>query len=227
MKKILALTVTAMVILTCFTACKPKIKNGEVLTNLAGENIAVATKADGGLQRDEAGNIIVLVTDHNGKNVKGENGEYETKAVKLDHALVIGNKIECADYAITIPNGWSDSKSYTELIIKKDGTEDVISIANERGGSFNEALQKATSVIDTMKTSFGAATENKGIKVLDRDATFLSGYLADNGTGKGSYVAYIIFEAENAVFTCNLISDRNMSENLDDYIKILNTVEFR
>lgn len=228
MKKILALTIAAMVILTCFTACKPKIKNGEIVTNAAGENIAIATKADGGLQRDDSGNIIVLVTDEDGKNVKDENGEYATKAIALEHALVIGNQIECADYAIRIPNGWSDSMSFTELIIKKDGTEDTLSIANERGGSVKEALEQANKMIDNMKTAFaGTVTENKKIEVLGKEANFISGYLADNGTGSGSYIGFVIFEAENSVFTCNLISNRNMSENLDDYIDILNTVEFR
>lgn len=228
MKKIFALTIAAMIILTCFTACKPKIKNGELVTDAAGENIAIATQADGGLQRDDSGNIIVLVTDEDGRNVKDENGEYATKAVALEHALVIGNQIECADYAIRIPNGWSDSLSYTELIIKKDGTEDTLSIANERGGSLKDTLQLASTVYTNMQAGFPSAViENKKIEVLGMEANFLSGYVADNGTGKGSYIAYILFEHENSVYTCNLISDRNMSENLDEYIDILNTIEFR
>ncbi len=228
MKKIFALTVAAMIILTCFTACKPKIKNGAIISDAAGENIAAATQADGSIQRDDSGNIIVLVTDEDGRNVKNENGEYETKAVALEHALVIGNQIECADYAIRIPDGWSDSMSYTELIIKKDGTEDTLSIANERGASLKDTLELASSVYTNMQANYPASViENKTIEILGMEANFLSGYLADNGTGKGSYIAYILFEHENSVYTCNLISDRNMSENLDDYIDILNTIEFR
>lgn len=228
MKKIFALTVAAMIILTCFTACKPKIKNGAIFSDAAGENIAAATQADGSIQRDDSGNIIVLVTDEDGRNVKNENGEYETKAVALEHALVIGNQIECADYAIRIPDGWSDSMSYTELIIKKDGTEDTLSIANERGASLKDTLELASSVYTNMQANYPASViENKTIEILGMEANFLSGYLADNGTGKGSYIAYILFEHENSVYTCNLISDRNMSENLDDYIDILNTIEFR
>lgn len=228
MKKIFVLTVAAMIILTCFTACKPKIKNGAIFSDAAGENIAAATQADGSIQRDDSGNIIVLVTDEDGRNVKNENGEYETKAVALEHALVIGNQIECADYAIRIPDGWSDSMSYTELIIKKDGTEDTLSIANERGASLKDTLELASSVYTNMQANYPASViENKTIEILGMEANFLSGYLADNGTGKGSYIAYILFEHENSVYTCNLISDRNMSENLDDYIDILNTIEFR
>ena len=228
MKKIFALTIAAMVILTCFTACKPKLKNGTLLTDAAGENIAAVTQKDGGLKRDDAGNILVLVTDEDGRNVKDENGEYETKAIALDHALVIGNQIECADYAIRIPNGWSDSLSYTELIIKKDGTEDTISVANERGASLNKTLESANTVINTMKTNYPeTVVENKKVTVLGKEANFFSAYLADNGTGNASYLGYVIFDNENSVYTCNLISNRNMSENLDDYLYILNTIEFR
>ena len=95
MKKIFALTFAAMIILTCFTACKPKIKNGIVIQNQAGDSYAAVTKTDGGIARDDAGNVILLVTDANGKNVKDANGEYATKIVALDSALVVGDVIEC------------------------------------------------------------------------------------------------------------------------------------
>ncbi len=228
MKKIFALTVAVMTILTCFTACKPKIKNGIVVQNQAGDSIAAVTQADGGLARDEAGNIIVLVTDANGKNVKDENGEYATKAVALDTALVVGNVIECNDFAMTIPDGWSNEKSFTELMIRKDGTADLITVNSFRDISIGETLQKTIALIDNIKLMHPSAViKNTTVDVLGQKANYISGYVADDGTGKAAFLGYIIFSYEGAVFSCNLISDHDMNENLDEYLKIINTVEYR
>ena len=73
-----------------------------VVENGAGEMMAVVTSPDGGIVRDEAGNIIVLVTDENGKNVKGENGEYKTNAIAMDHAIVLGRRVEAENYSVEI-----------------------------------------------------------------------------------------------------------------------------
>ncbi len=228
MKKIFALTFAAMIILTCFTACKPKLKNGVVLQNQAGDSFAAVTKTDGGLARDEAGNIIVLVTDANGKNVKGENGEPATKKIALDTALVIGNVVECNDFAMTIPDGWSDSGSFTELMIKKDGTADIITVNSFRNASINETLQNSITLIDAIKTiNPSAVITNTSVEILGQKAHYISGYVADDGTGKPAFIGYIIFSHEGAVFSCNLISDHNMNDNLDEYLKIINTVEYR
>ena len=228
MKKIFAITIAAMTILTCFTACKPKLKNGVVLQNQAGDPIAAVTKTDGGLARDDAGNVIILVTDANGKNVKDENGEYATQAVALEHALVVGNVIECNDFAMTIPNGWSNEKSFNELMIKKDGTEDIITVSNDRSASLAVTLQEVTKIIDNIKLlRSDAVIKNSSVEVLGQKAHFLSGYVADDGTGKAAYLGYIIFSHEGSVYSCNLISDHDMSKNLDEYLEIINTVEFR
>ena len=76
MKKYFALIISVIVILTCFTACKPKLKDGVLVTDAAGKGYAAVTQEGGGAARDDAGNLVVLVTDKNGKNVKGDNGEY-------------------------------------------------------------------------------------------------------------------------------------------------------
>ena len=152
MKKYFALIIAIMVILTCFTACKPKIKDGALVTNQAGENFAAVTKAGGGVIVDDAGNLVVLVTDEDGRNVKGDNGEYATNKVALEHALVIGNRVECEKYAITIPDGWSDAKSFNGLNLMRDGSDDVI-VINEREGDLVTAMGDTSSVISLARSS--------------------------------------------------------------------------
>ena len=63
MKKYFALIISVIVILTCFTACKPKLKDGVLVTDAAGKGYAAVTQEGGGAARDDAGNLVVLVTD--------------------------------------------------------------------------------------------------------------------------------------------------------------------
>ena len=235
MKKYFALVLTAIVILTCFAGCKAKIKNGAVVTNQAGQDFAAVTKEDGNVLVDEAGNLVVLVTDAKGKNVKGENGEYETKKVALDNALVIGNRVECENYFIDIPKGWSNASSFTGLSIKRDGTEDVIVINERTDNDIDAAMASTMSAINIAKSNFANTTfENKTVKVLDKDAHFISLYIPNNGTVDAngnpgaSYMGYIFFEHAGVIYTVRISSTTsNMSNNLDEIIAILNTIEFR
>ena len=228
MKKYFALIISVIVILTCFTACKPKLKGGEVVTNAAGEGFAAVTKEGGGIARDEAGNLIVLVTDAKGRNVKGENGEYQTNAIAIEHALVIGNRIECPDFAIEIPSGWSDSLSFNDIVIKKDGSEDTVRIHTDRNESLSSVIENSTKVIDAIKSGYGnTVLENKGIKVGENDAQFISAFVPDNGEGIASYLGYIFFKQGSVIFTCSVMSNRDMSSDIDSIVKILNTIEFK
>ena len=234
MKKYFALIITAIVILTCFTACKPKIKDGAIVTNQAGENFAAVTQADGNVVIDDSGNIVVLVTNEDGKNVKDENGEYATNKVALDHALVIGNRVECEKYFINIPNGWSNASSFNGLSIKRDGTEDVI-VINERESTIDEAMSGTLSAINIAKNAYANTVyENKGVKVGEMDAQFVSLYIPDNGTVDengtpvSSYMGFIFFQHNGTVYTARISSTTsNMSENLDEILGILGTIEFR
>lgn len=234
MKKYFALIIASLVILSCFTACKAKIKDGTIVTNQAGENYAAVTQADGNVVIDEGGNIVVLVTDENGKNVKGDDGEYATNKVALDHALVIGNRVECEKYYINIPNGWSNASSFNGLSIKRDGTEDVI-VINEREGDIDSAMAGTMSAIDLAKGAYANTTyENTQVMIGDMPAHFVSLYIPDNGTTDpngnpvASYMGFIFFEHAGTVYTVRISSTTsNMSEDLDEILAILDTIEFR
>lgn len=234
MKKYFALILTAVILLTCFTACKPKLENGTVISDAASRQYPAVTEADGGLVRDEAGNLIVLVTDKNGKNVKDENGNFVTNPVALENALVIGNRIECPDVAITIPKGWSNKLSFADLNISRDGTKDVIKISSSDEKSLEETIAEKSKGVQTVAASYpGAVTETKQITFGDNiQAQFTyvyvddTGYRTEEGEVVGSYYGYIFFRHGYSVFTCLLSSDRNMTEQLDEIIDILGTVEF-
>ena len=234
MKKYFALIITAIIVLTCFTACKPKIKGGEVFTDAANNNYAAVTKEDGGIERDQAGNLIVLVTDSNGRNVKDDNGEYETKAVAIEHALVVGNRIECPRFAITIPNGWSDKLSFTDLVLTKDGTKDVIKVSVSTDKKLNDVVDEYNSLLGQIKSLHPSAEKgSREIKITD-DITgeFIYAYVADTGARDenlnvlSSYLGYIVFRNNTAIYTCQITSDRDMADQIDEIAEILGTLEF-
>lgn len=234
MKKYFALIISVIIILGCFTACKPEIKNGVVLSDAASNNYAAVTKEDGGIVRDEAGNLLLLVTDEHGRNVKDENGEYETNRVKIDHALVVGNKIECSDFALTIPNGWSDKMSFADLIISRDGTKDVLKISVTDESSLNQVMETKMKSITLIKNNFPQAeTGSKEITIGDNiTAQFTYAFVEDTGARDedlnvlSSYLGFIFFNNGKDVYTCMLTSNRNMTEQIDEIAEILSTIEF-
>ncbi len=226
MKKYFALILTFVLILTCFAACKPSIKDGTLVTELGGKEFAAVTEADGGLKRDEAGNLIVLVTDEHGRNVKGENGEYATNPIAIDHALVIGDTIEMPEYSIKIPSGWSNSVSFENLVLQREGSADVLTISVIDDKSLADVTQERSTIITRTASTFeNVVTETKGVKVGDTDASFFSVFVPD-ANGAQVYLCYIIFEHLGDVYSCMLNSNTDISATIPEILNILGTIEF-
>lgn len=230
MKKYFALIMCAVVILTCFAACKPK---PELI-----DGYAAVTKEDGGVIRDQAGNIIVHVTDSNGRQVEGEDGEYVTTPLALERPIVVGRRVEAPLYSINIPDGWSDKLTASDLDIIKDGTKDNLRISIIKDSNYNETLEKRTSTINLVKNNYPTAeTGNKTLTFGDGiNAQYMYGWVEDTGVreddGKGnltvisSFVGFIVFEYKNDLYSCSLISDSNMNKDIEEIIAILDTIEF-
>lgn len=212
-----------MVVLTCFTACKRQgvIKGGVLATDFNGNAIVpVVTQENGGIIRDEGGNVIVLVTDENGNSYK-EKGEYVTKSIAIEHALVFGKHIEMADFSLDIPNGWINSKSYDDLHIQKEGKADMISISAMR----NEKLADVEADNNEMFKLFpGGATTNKTLTVAGEEAHLISAFTTVNGTGV--FLGFITFSHQGVVYRCRIGSDRDLTNEINDIIKILDTIQF-
>lgn len=226
MKKYFALILTFVLILTCFTACKPSIKDGTLVTEFGGKEIAAVTEADGGIKRDDAGNLIVLVTDENGKNVKGENGEYETNPVALEHALVIGNTIEMPEYSIQVPNGWSNTVSFENLVLKRDNSADTLTLSVIKDKTLSEVEKERVSVISMATSNYeNVVTETKTVKVGEKDATLFSAFVPD-ANGAQVYLCYIIFTHASQVYACMYNSNADVSATIPEILSILGTIDY-
>ena len=83
MKKYFALIISVIVILTCFTACKPKLKGGEVVTNAAGEGFAAVTNPKFEVYADKAGEFRFRLKARNGEIIATSEG-YKAKSSCLN-----------------------------------------------------------------------------------------------------------------------------------------------
>ena len=233
MKRYFALIITVITILTCFTACKPSIKNGAILQNGAGDEIAVVTSPDGGIVRDGAGNLVVLVTDEDGKNVKDDNGEYKTNAVNMDHAFVLGRRVEAKYYSVEIPDGWSDAFTLNDLSITKDGTDESL-VISVKEGSATKAMESASQIIDTAKRMYAnTRVDNTTIEIKDGiTANYKAFYIPhqktdENGNPVPAYLGFYFFEAAGQTYSVKIEGRRDLYEDIDDFTKILSTINFR
>lgn len=120
MKKILCIALSLIAIATAFAACgKSSIKDTAIVPGVNGE-IAAVTQENGDSLRDDDGNMIVVVTNPDGKPIKDENGENATMPVEISHCMVIGDKIEYSSFSVTIPDGWKAGKVYDRAVINSD-----------------------------------------------------------------------------------------------------------
>lgn len=254
MKKTLkALAAISLVIAALFSLCSCSVlattalvagksaieEETEPVTLIAQENnIVVMTQEDGGLARDEAGNIIAYVTDANGKFEKDKNGEYETTPVDIDRPAVIGRRIEGPTYALTIPDGWSDKLTYTDLDIIRNGTKDNIRLSVENNTDVDTVFEKKSSIITISKNNFpNAESESRSITLANNiNAQYAYLWVEDTGVREedengnlnavSSFVGIIVFEHADNVYCCMLSSNNNMNEDLQEIIDILNSIEF-
>lgn len=221
MKKAIVLLITLMVVLTCFSSCKRTgvIKGGVLATDFKGNGVAaVVTKEDGGIIRDEAGNVIVLATDENGNTYK-EKGDYVTQAVAVEHAIIFGKHVEMPDFSIDIPNGWSDAKSYDMLTIQKDGTETKISIWTDREAKLTEISKNHSTIVDAA----AAGDAIHATQTVAGQEAIVAHTFAD---AAGVFVGYIDFMYQGAVFTVQVSSDKDITSEWNDIVKVVDTIKF-
>ena len=230
MKKYFALIICAIIVLSCFTACSPK-------ADLIADYPAV-TKEDGGIIRDQAGNIIIHVTDADGRHVKNEDGEYATSPVALEHPIVVGKRVEAPLYSINIPKGWSDKLTAADLDIVRDGTKDNLRISVLKDTDLSKTLEQRSSTINLVKSKFPTADSGNQKYTIGNgiEAQYMYAWVEDTGVreddGKGnltiisSFIGFIVFEYKGDIYSCSLSSNNNMNEDIDEIINILNTIEF-
>jgi hypothetical protein len=226
MKKYIAVALALMLTACVFTACGKKPQGTEAVTIEGGSTLAVITKEDGGLDRNEHGDIMMVVTEENGNVVTDAAGEQETTRVNLKTAFVYDNKIEFENYYLEIPDGWSNSSSWSDLVISKDGSDERISIMRSEEKTLEEAFAGTQEMFTKITEMNPDAVQKKsGINIGDDTITLLSCY-SETKEDK-TYLAYGYLEKDGALYTFMISAKHDLSEDFSEIEKILNSVEFK
>lgn len=232
MKKTISIVLTVAAVALLLSSCKgDTIKDGAAVTNAVGETLAVVTNPDGGIARDEAGNAIVVQTEEGGKAVTNKDGSNVTNPVALDHALIIGNKIEMNTFSFTIPDGWSDIGSHATCIVRKDNSTDQIEIRTFAGGTLAETKKGCLQVYDLLKSIYGETggkfTEGTA-KIDNVEASTYECYISKEVSGKDvlTYWSYFFFERGGTVYVIQVSSNDNDLTGSSEITGILNSIKF-
>lgn len=225
MKKYSICIIAATLLAATLSSCgKDKVDGGAIMSNVAGQTVAAQTKEDGNLARDEAGNIILLATDEHGKNVTDKDGKNVTNLQSLDHALVVGNRIECTSFALNIPEGWSNSNSFTDLIIKKDGTEDKIIISTFTGETLQSKKEYRMKAMDSIKSSYNDVKYSEYNTTIDGEEASVHELFVD-AVEPNVFMSFYFFQHNAVVYSVTVSSNRDLTGNTT-VADILNTIEF-
>lgn len=227
MKKYFSIIVCALIVLGCFSACGTKTEGGEVVTDFAQQNIAVVTEEDGGAKRDGNGNLIVLVTDDSGKNIKNENGEYATEAVTLNHVVVIGETAETKYYSITMPEGWTyNTTSFNTLKFDNDKGDKIV--INSKENSSASKLLEELKLLDAVDSAYPDCKKvNSSVTLNGESCPFVARYVEKDASGEPSYLGFIFFEHGSVGFSCMITGNRDVTPDIDAVEKVLNTIQFK
>ncbi len=100
-KRIIAVALALVIIVTCFAACK----RGEKYIDANGIEHYLLIE-DGSTKLDKNGNMVAYATEANGKIQKDEDGEPILVGVPFPEMVVDGNTLQTPDYKITLSKEW-------------------------------------------------------------------------------------------------------------------------
>lgn len=151
-KKIIAISLALVLIVTCFVACGKKYET----TKINGEEVILVTDKEGNPVINEDNQLIALVTDRAGEVLTYADGENQTRYIGIDNALEIKGVAYGEHYKMNVLDGWTIG---TGDKLNKDKTDGKCSIqfsktrtlkANEKFSEVfvetdkaNEDIQKA------------------------------------------------------------------------------------
>lgn len=117
--KIIAVICVVLMLATVLAACGKKV----IIKGKNGQEYVAATDEEGSTILNEAGEIVVYVTDAKGKYVKDGSGERQTNVIPFPNVISDGKKVETADFVVQVPDGWEADEN--GLIVKITEDESV------------------------------------------------------------------------------------------------------
>lgn len=164
-KKIIAILMVFVIVVTCFAACK---KHDYKTTDINGQDVLLYTDKDGNTVINEDNQIVAVVTDREGEIITYADGEEQTYNIQISGSMVMGDYVQSKDIKMGVPKGWEGTKN--EMIFKK-GTDNKCFIQFSKtyvlkdNETFSEAFIETDKVNEDIKKAFDdEATFNELVK---------------------------------------------------------------
>lgn len=190
-KKILAVALALLFIVTAFTACKTKLD----MTEINGVEYPVVKDKDGETIVNQENQVAVLVTDRAGEVLTYADGEDQTYWLQLDGDYVADNQVQGKLYILGVPSGWkgydngkviknrTDDKCYIKFnkctTLKDDETlEMYLDVIDSENESIGEAINDPVLMAELIKTNPAAAVYENCKYTCEKKNTTISGNLS-------------------------------------------------
>ncbi len=177
-KKIIALSLALLLIVTCFVACGKKYDT----TKVNGEDVILVTDENGNPVIRDDSQVVALVTDSNGEVLTYENGENQTRYIQIIDAIEIENFAYGEKNKMKVLNGWTvDGRSrlvkdktegnchisftLTKTLEGKETLADYLDAVDEQNDLLVDVLEKQGS---TLTMSDGTASISGGKIVAEK-----------------------------------------------------------
>ena len=180
-KKILAVIMVFVVIVTCFAACK---RHNYKTTNVNGQDLLLYTDKDGNTVINDDNQIIAVVTDEAGEIITYENGEEQTRMVQISGSYIGDGYMQGKEFKMSVPKGWEATESAK---MYKEGTENKCYIAYMTNNKFKSEreLVEYFENHDAQEEAIKAGIETQGHKYeITKEAATVGNYNGWHYTNK-------------------------------------------
>lgn len=155
-KKIIAIALVLVVMVTAFVGCGQKYKT----TKVGNKEYLLHTDAEGNtIIKDDK--LVAVVTDRDGEIITYENGENQTYYVPIPGSLVIDGIVRGDNFTLNILDGWTSTDNNR---INKDETDNKCYIKFEKivkEFEINENIDTYLDEVDNQNQKIVDAFENE------------------------------------------------------------------
>ncbi len=228
-KKIIAISLVLVIMVTCFSACKQKRET----TKINGQEVIAVTDESGNPIINEKNEAVVLVTDREGEVITFESGEEQTRYMQIIDAVVIDGVAHGEKYNMNVLSGWTagigdrinkdgtDEKCYIHFTKNKDLEKD------ETLATYLEAVDEQNDLlVDGFKKEGYTVTINDGASAISSKNIGCKTRTYKIVDSDGKVVHYAVnyyFVADDTVYSVNYACENGIgydeSFDFDSYLK--------
>ena len=210
-KKTVVFLIVFILMLCVLAACNKNKAHGIVVVDNKGTTRVLATNDNGETMTDDAGNLIVVVTDAEGKS--------ETQRVAPPDYYADGNTVQTPKFSLAVPKGWTYKSIGNNLKLTQTETNSELNLVTMDGKTLDEAIASADETMDLFRKE--GTVEISQTVVCGVDAAKYTITKADTGT-----VIFYIFEKNATVYSFYSVVVQEYKDSID-FETIINSIKFK